>query len=96
MKWVAALLLLVTLLVPAQESNRCVVTDFYGLGWISEPTLRHIELSRWLTTNGNNCNTDQLLGVWNNLPMWAGVADSAELRGKILYYYARAAEREKK
>ena len=96
MKWIAALLLLVCLLVPAQEKNPCIITDFYGLGWIGEPTLRHMELSRWLTTNGNNCNTDQLLGIWNNLPMWAGVADSAELRGKILYYYAKAAEKEKK
>ena len=96
MKWVVALLLLVVLLVPAQESNRCIVTDFYGLSWINEPTLRHMELSRWLTTNGNNCNTEQLLGIWNNLALWAGVADSAELRGKILYFYARAAEKEKK
>jgi len=28
--------------------------------------------------------------------MWVGVSDSAELRGKLLYYFARAAEREKK
>jgi hypothetical protein len=49
-----------------------------------------------LTTNGDRCSTDQLLYIWNNLAMWAGVADSSELRGKILYYYARAAEREKK
>jgi hypothetical protein len=49
-----------------------------------------------LTTNGNNCNTEQLLVIWNNLALWAGVADSAEIRAKVLYYYARAAEREKK
>jgi hypothetical protein len=55
-----------------------------------------MELSRWLTTNGDNCNTEQLVGIWNNLALWAGVADSAELRAKVLYYYARAAEREKK
>jgi hypothetical protein len=34
--------------------------------------------------------------IWNNLPMWAGTADSAEIRGKLLYAFARAAEREKK
>ena len=96
MKWVAVLLLLVCILVPAQEKSPCVITDFYGLSWIGEPTLRHMELSRWLTTNGNNCNTEQLLGIWNSLAMWAGVADSSELRAKILYFYARAAEREKK
>ena len=96
MKWVAALLILVSLLVPAQESNRCIVADFYGLSWIGEPTLRHVELSRWLTTNGNNCNTEQLLVIWNNLAVWAGTADSSEVRAKVLHFYARAAEREKK
>jgi hypothetical protein len=55
-----------------------------------------MELSRWLTTNGDSCNLQQLLIIWNNLALWAGVADSAELRTKVLYYYARAAEREKK
>jgi len=49
-----------------------------------------------LTTNGNNCNTEQLLNIWNNLAAWAGTADSSEIRGKLLYFYARAAEREKK
>lgn len=94
MRWLLLPLLLI--LAGATANERCIVTDFYGLSWIGEPTLRHIELSRWLTTNGNSCSTEQLLAIWNNLPMWAGVADSAELRGKILYYYARAAEREKK
>ena len=49
-----------------------------------------------LTINGNACSTDQLLAIWNNLAMWAGTADSGELRGKVLFYYARAIEREKK
>jgi hypothetical protein len=55
-----------------------------------------MELSRWLTTNGDNCSSEQLVNIWNNLALWAGVADSAELRAKVLYYYARAAEKEKK
>jgi hypothetical protein len=55
-----------------------------------------MQLSRWLTTNGDSCSAEQLVGIWNNLAQWAGAADSAELRGKVLYYYARAAEREKK
>lgn len=50
----------------------------------------------WLTTNAENCSTEQLVEIWNNLAMWAGVADSAELRAKILYAYARVAEKEKK
>ena len=80
----------------ASAKSFCVVSDFYRLSWIGEPTLRHTELSRWLTANGDSCTSDQLVAMWNNLAMLAGVADSAELRGKILYYYARAIEREKK
>jgi hypothetical protein len=80
----------------ASAKSFCVASDFYRLSWIGEPTLRHTELSRWLTANGDSCTSDQLVAIWNNLAMLAGVADSAELRAKILYYYARAVEREKK
>jgi hypothetical protein len=55
-----------------------------------------MELSRWITTNGDSCKSDQLVVLWNNLALWAGVADSAEMRAKVLYYYARAREREDK
>jgi hypothetical protein len=55
-----------------------------------------MELSRWLTTNGDNCSSSDLAGIWNKLAEWAGVADSAELRSKVLYYYARARAREGK
>ena len=94
MRFVVLLLLL--LLAGASAKSPCLVTDFYGLSWINEPTMRHMELSRWLTTNGDSCSSEQLAGIWNNLAAWAGVADSAELRAKVLYYYARAREREKK
>jgi hypothetical protein len=94
MKWLFLLILL--LLVGATANERCVLRDFYALSWIGEPTMRHMELSRWLTTNGDSCSSEQLVILWNRLAEWAGVADSAELRGKILYYYARAIEREKK
>ena len=89
-------LLLVGLVFWASAKAPCIVTDFYALSWIGEPTLRHMELSRWLTTNGDNCSSQELAGIWNNLAAWAGVADSAELRAKVLYYYARAREREGK
>lgn len=58
--------------------------------------MRHMQLSRWLTINGDNCSAEQLTGIWNRLAEWAGVADSAELRSKVLYFYARAREREDK
>lgn len=95
MKRLILVMLLAVLLVSAQ-TKQCILTDFYGLSNIHEPTLRHIELSRWLTTNGDSCTAEQLVVLWNNLAMWAGVADSSEVRAKVLYYYARAVEREKK
>ena len=94
MKWFFVGLLTACLLAASQQ--RCVVADFYGLSWLGNPSERHQRLSEWLTTNGDSCSTDQLLAIWNNLALWAGVADSAELRAKVLYYFARAAEREKK
>jgi hypothetical protein len=94
MRWLW--LLLIGLVFWASAKSPCIVSDFYGLSWINEPTMRHRELSRWLTTNGDNCSSEQLVAIWNNLAMWAGVADSAELRAKVLYYYARARERESK
>lgn len=89
-------LLLIGWMFWASAKAPCIVTDFYALSWINEPTMRHMELSRWLTTNGDNCSSSELAGIWNKLAEWAGVADSAELRGKVLYYYARAREREGK
>jgi hypothetical protein len=94
MKWFFVGLLTACLLAASQQ--RCVIADFYGLSWLGNPTERHQRLSEWLTTNGSSCSTDQLLAIWNNLAMWAGTADNGELRSKVLYYYAKAVEREKK
>ena len=94
MRWFLVGLMAACLIAMAQQ--KCVITDFYGLSWLGDPSQRHQRLSEWLTTNGETCTTDQLLAIWNNLAMWAGAADSSELRAKVLYYYARAVEREKK
>jgi len=94
MRWL--LLPLLLLLAGASAKPPCRIVDFYNVSWISEPTRRHMELSRWLTTNGDNCSSEDMALIWNRLAEWAGVADSAELRGKVLYYYARAREREDK
>jgi hypothetical protein len=94
MRWYLVGLIAACMFAMAQQ--KCVIADFYGLSWLGNPSERHQRLSEWLTTNGNTCSTDELLAIWNNLAMWAGTADSSELRSKILYYYAKAAEREKK
>jgi len=94
MKWLILLFLFFVFWVSAKAP--CTISDFYGMSWLGNPSERHQRLSEWLTTNGDNCSAEQLVLIWNNLAVWAGAADSAELRQKILYYYARAAEREKK
>jgi len=90
------LFLLLLLLSGATAKESCLVSDFYGLSWLGNPSERHQRLSEWLTTNGDACSTIKLLAIWNNLALWAGTADSGELRSKVLFYYARAMEREKK
>ena len=90
-------LLLIGLMFWAQAKAPCSILDFYGLAMtLHNPSERHQRLTQWLMTNGDNCSSSELVDIWNNLALWAGVADSAELRGKVLYYYARAVEREKK
>ena len=93
-KWFAVLL--ISLVFWATAQTKCLVSDFYGLSWLHNPSERHLRLSEWLTTNGDSCSSEQLVTIWNNLALWAGVADSGEIRQKILFYYARAIEREKK
>ena len=94
MRWLW--LLLISLVFWADAKAPCITTDFYALSWLGNPSERHQRVSDWLTTNGDNCSSEQLAGIWNNLAMWAGAADSAELRAKVLYYYARAVDKERK
>ena len=94
MKWFW--LLLISLVFWASAKAPCTVTDFYALSWLGNPSERHQKLLEWLTANGDNCTSDQLVGIWNQLAVWAGTADSGELRARVLYYYSRAVDREKK
>lgn len=94
MKWL--FIILVTAIFVVSAKSKCEVADFYALSWLNDPSLRHSQLSMWLTTNGDSCTSEQLVILWNRLSEWAGASDSAELRAKILHYYAKAREREKK
>ena len=53
-------------------------------------------MSMWLTNNARFCRSQDLTVIWNNLSEWAGTADSAELRTKVIHGYKDALEREKK
>ena len=91
------LVVLMTLTFIASAQNGCNVQDFYGLAWTwHNPSERHFNLLRWLHFNGDKCNKEQLIVIWNNLPEWAGTADSAEIRQKITSLYQSLMAKETK
>ncbi len=95
MRWL--ILLLLFGLVGAVAKNGCYVREFYSIAWtIHNPSERHQQMSMWLTNNVRFCRSRDLTVIWNNLSEWAGTADSAELRGKVVHGYKDALEREKK
>jgi hypothetical protein len=109
MKWIVILLSFLSISSLSQECDDCIgkliktdnrtclVSNFYNIAYsLNDPGLRHQQLSSWLTTNGDKCDSKQLVLIWNRLAEWAGASDSAELRGKLLYYFSRAEERERK
>jgi hypothetical protein len=95
MRWLILLLLLG--LVGAVAKNGCHVREFWSIAWtIHNPSERHQQMSMWLTNNAQHCRSQDYVVMWNNLSEWAGAADSAELRTKVIYGYKNALEREKK
>ena len=95
MKWMIVAFLAVTVMVSAQ--NRCNVQDFVNIAHtLHNPSERHLQLLRWLTLQGPNCSAEQLVIIWNGLAGWAGTADSAEIRAKILHLYEQANARSAK
>ena len=95
MRWLILLLLLG--LVGAVAKSGCYVREFWSIAWtIHNPSERHQQMSMWLTNNVQFCRSQDLTVIWNNLSEWAGTADSAELRTKVIQGYKNALEREKK
>ena len=95
MRWIVLLLLLG--LVGAVAKNGCYVREFYGIGYtIHNPSERHQQMVQWLKNNAAHCKASDYVVIWNNLPSWAGTADSAETRSLIIHGYKDALEREKK
>lgn len=86
-----------TLILVASAQSGCSVQEFYGLAWTwHNPSERHQNLIRWLQFNGEKCNKEQLTIIWNNLPEWAGTADSAQIRQKIISLYSQLVAKDSK
>ena len=94
-KWVAALVLVLAL--HSTGKDLCSVREFYIIAWtIHNPSERHQQMSVWLTNHLHLCKSTDFVVIWNNLSEWAGTADSALLRHKVIQGYKNALEREKK
>lgn len=95
MRWL--ILLSVLGLIGAVAKDKCRVHEFSGIAFtIHEPSLRHQQMSMWLSNNAAFCTTQDFIVIWNNLASWAGTADSSEIRSKIIEGYRNAEIREKK
>ena len=94
-RWLIALVLTLSLYSTGQDL--CSVREFYGIAYtIHNPSERHQQMSIWLTKHKTLCKSSDMTVIWNNLSEWAGAADSAELRHKIVIAYKDALSREKK
>jgi hypothetical protein len=94
-KWLVALVL--TLALQSTGKDLCSVREFYGIAYtIHNPSERHQQMTMWLTNHQNLCKSSDFVVIWNNLSEWAGTADSALLRHKVIQGYKNALEREKK
>jgi hypothetical protein len=88
MRWVVIALLTASLLVSADGG--CNVVELYRIGYtLHDPTERHAQMIKWLDSQGKRCNQEQLVVIWNNLPDWAGTADSAEIRQRVIYLFSK-------
>lgn len=72
------------------QQRKCEISEFYAIAWASHnPTERHQQMMEWLNSRGTSCKFEELLNIWNNLGEWAGAADSAPLRAKVIELYER-------
>lgn len=80
---------------PSSSSDNCSVRELYSIAYtVHNPSERHQQMSVWLTKHQYLCKSSDMVVVWNNLSEWAGSADSAELRQKVIYAYKNAKSRE--
>lgn len=88
-------LLVIGLLASAQVAPTNCAREFYLISQtLHNPSERHQQLLRILSIY--ECTTYELNDIWNNLGSWAGAADSAELRQKLIHEHAKATLRESK
>jgi len=89
MKWLLIVICTAALIVSAQ--TKCNINEFYLLATtLHDPNERHKKLMQWLNIQGSKCSKENLIVIWNNLPMWAGTADNEIIRAQIIYLFERS------
>jgi hypothetical protein len=89
MKWLLIVICTAALIVSAQ--TKCNVNEFYLLATtLHDPNERHKKLMQWLNIQDSKCSKENLIVIWNNLPMWAGTADNEIIRAQIIYLFEKS------
>jgi len=86
----AIIIVLLGLLLMAYAANNCNLGQLYTLSMTThDPSVRKDVTLSWMKSNAKNCNNQQLIQIYNNLPHWLGTADNSEIRSVIYENYKR-------
>lgn len=89
MKWLWIVICTAALIVSAQ--TKCNVSEFYLLAnSLHDPNERNKQIIQWLKAEGSKCSKENLIVIWNNLPLWAGTADNEIIRAQIIYLFEKS------
>jgi len=89
MKWLLIVICTAAIIVSAQ--TKCNVSEFYLLAnSLHDPNERNKQIIQWLNTQGSKCSKENLIVIWNNLPLWAGTADNEIIRAQIIYLFEKS------
>ena len=77
-------------LLMAYAANNCNLGQLYTLSMTThDPSARKDVTLSWMKSNAKDCNNQQLIQIYNNLPHWLGTADNPEIRSVIEENYKR-------
>ena len=86
----AIIIVLLGMLLMAYAANNCNLGQLYTLSMTThDPSLRKDLTLSWMKSNAKDCNNQQLIKIYNNLPHWLGTSDNPEIRLVIEENYKR-------
>jgi len=86
----AIIIVLLGMLLMAYAANNCNLWQLYTLSMTThDPSARKDVTLSWMKSNAKDCNNQQLIQIYNNLPHWLGTSDNPEIRSVIEENYKR-------